>query len=197
MISVINKPHANGNYHHVFKSDDILAVDYPGKKGSCKNRKPGNGVNCYGSEGKHNGKSNKKNFKRNGNFKFKESKVSENANNRCPNSAHSAEKIMGNAHKGKLNALRKKNFVFVFYKADKHHHGAGNYGNHVCDYDNDIIQKNTSVYNKKTVRRVKAGQRKSVNSIKYYKGIKARCQAEILIKGSPEGELSAKLTEEG
>ena len=38
---------------------------------------------------------------------------------------------------------------------------------------------------------------KSVNSIKYYKGGKARCQAENLIKGSPEGELSAKLTEEG
>jgi hypothetical protein len=90
----------------------------------------------------------------NGNFEFEENKVSENAYNGCDNAAHSAEKIVGNAHKGELNALGKKDFVFVFDKSDEHHHGAGNYGNNVRDDNYDVvIQINTSVINyKKTAR---------------------------------------------
>ena len=61
---------------------------------------------------------------------------------------------MGNAHKGELNALGKKNFVFVFDKTDKDHHCAGDDGNYVCDDNYDvIIQADTSTENyKKTVR---------------------------------------------
>jgi hypothetical protein len=41
--------------------------------------------------------------------------------------------------------LGKKDFVFVFDKADEHHHGAGNYGNYICDDNyNVVIQINTS-----------------------------------------------------
>ena len=154
MVSVINEPHANGKDHYVFEFDNVFAVDYPGEKGSCKNRKPGNRVKGNGSEGKNNGKENEENFKRNGNFEFEENKVSKNAYNSCNNAAHSSEKIVGNAHKGELNALGKKNFVFVFDKADEHHHGAGNYGNNVRDDNYDVvIQINTSVINyKKTAR---------------------------------------------
>ena len=139
MHRVINEPHANGKDHYVFKFDNVFAVDDPGEKGSCKDRKPGYGVKGNGSKGKNNGKENEENFKRNGNFESEENKVSKNAYNRCDNAAHSAEKIVGNTHKGELDALGKKDFVFVFDKADEHHHGAGNYGNYVCNYNNDII----------------------------------------------------------
>ena len=154
MVSVINEPHANGKDHYVFKFDNVFAVDYPGEKGSCKNRKPGYRVKGNGSEGKNNGKENEENFKRNGNFESEENKVSKNAYNSCNNAAHSSEKIVGNAHKGELNALGKKNFVFVFDKTDKDHHCAGDDGNYVCDDNYDvIIQADTSTENyKKTVR---------------------------------------------
>ena len=154
MYRIINEPHADGKDHNVFEFYDILAVDYPGEKGSCKDRKPGYGVEGNGSEGKNNGKENEENFKRNGNFESEENKVSKNAYNSCNNAAHSSEKIVGNAHKGELNALGKKDFVFVFDKADEHHHGAGNYGNNVRDDNyNVVIQINTSVINyKKTAR---------------------------------------------
>ena len=139
MISIINEPHANGKDHYDYKFDNVFAVDYPGEKASCKNRKPGYRVKGNGSEGKNNGKENEENFKRNGNFESEENKVSKNAYNRCDNAAHSAEKIVGNTHKGKLDTLGKKDFVFVFDKADEHHHGAGNYGNNVRDDNYDVV----------------------------------------------------------
>ena len=139
MISIINEPHADSKDHYVFKFDDIFAVDHPGEKRSCKYRKPGYGIERNRSEGKSNRKENEENFKRNGNFEFKENKVSKNAYNGCNNAAHSAEKIVGNTHQGELDTLGKKDFVFIFDKADKHHHSAGNYGNYVCNYNNDII----------------------------------------------------------
>ena len=182
MICVINEPHANGENHYVFEFNDILAVDYPGEKGSCKDRKPGNRVKGDGSERKDDGKENEENFKRNGNFEFEENKVSKNAYNSCNNAAHSTEKIVGNTHEGELNALGKKDFVLVFDKADEHHHGAGNYGNYVRDDNYDIvIQFNTSVINyKKTARFFgRTVLKNSVNSIKYYKREKPHCQAEI------------------
>ena len=126
MNRIINEPHADGEDHHVFEFYNVLAVNHPGEKGSCKNRKPGYGVKSNGSERKNDRKNNKNNFEKNGRFALKENKVSENAYNRCDDSAHSAEKIVGNAHEGELNALGGKNFVFVFDKTDKHHHGAGN-----------------------------------------------------------------------
>ncbi len=46
---------------------------------------------------------------------------------------------MRNSHKSELDTLDDKDSVFVFDKTCKNHDGAGNYGNYVCDYNNDII----------------------------------------------------------
>lgn len=126
MNRIINEPHADGEDHHVFEFYNIFAVNYPCEKRSCKNRKPGYWIKSNGSERKNDRKNNKNNFKRNGRFALKENKVTENTYNSCNNSAHTAEKIVGNTHKGELNALGGKDFVFVLDKTDKHHHGAGN-----------------------------------------------------------------------
>ena len=133
MICVIYKPHADGDYHDPFEFDYVLGIDDPGKKRSCKDRKPGYGVKGDCSEGENNGKGNKKKLERNGSFELKENHVSDDAYNSCDNAAHSSEKIMGNTHKGKLYTLRNKDFIFIFDKSDKHHHGAGDNGNYICD----------------------------------------------------------------
>ena len=62
MYRIINEPHADGKDHNVFEFYDILAVDYPGEKGSCKDWEPGDGVKGDGSERKTYGKSNEKKF---------------------------------------------------------------------------------------------------------------------------------------
>lgn len=159
MNGIVNKPHTNGDDHHFFEFDDIFAVDNPGEKRSGKNGQPGYGVKGYCSKRKNNRKNNKKKFKRNRGFAFKENKVSDDAYNRCDNTAHAAKKIVRNSHKSKLHALRRKNFIFVFDKADKHHHGAGNYGNYVGDNNRNIIQNQyLHEINKKLSGFVKAGQ---------------------------------------
>ena len=131
VICVINKPHANGKNHHPFEFDDIFAVNHPGEDGSCKNRKPGNRVKVYRSKGENNGKNDEKDFERYGSFEEEKNKVAQNAYHRCNNSAHAAEKIVRNSHKGELNALCAKDFVFIFDKTDEHHHGAGNDRNYI------------------------------------------------------------------
>ncbi len=141
MICIINKPHEKGEYHHVFKFDDILAVKNPGKKAGCKDREPGYGVEGNSSERKTDGKRDEKELERNSDFEFKKSNVTKNAYNCCNNSAGGAEKIVGSTHKGELDALDGKDFIFVFDKAGEHHYSAGNYGNYVCNNDyNTVIQ---------------------------------------------------------
>ena len=127
MICVINEPETNGEDHHFFKFYDVVAVEDPGEETGCKNRKPCYGIEGNGSERKPYGKSDEKELERDGDFKFKENKVAEDAYDCCNNAAHSSEKIMGNAHKGELDALDNKNFVFAFDKSGKDHYGAGNY----------------------------------------------------------------------
>ena len=161
MIRIINKPHDEGENHHVFELYDILTVKNPGEEAGCKNRKPGYGVERYRSKRKSDGKSDEKKLERNGYFELIENKVPENAYDSCDNAAHSAEKIMGNSHKGELNALDNKDSVLAFDKSGQYHYGAGNYGNYVCDYDYDIvIQFHTSVLITKNCPVKKAGQQK-------------------------------------
>ncbi len=60
VIGVINEPEAESENHYVFEFDNVFTVKNPGEKGSRKYREPGDGVESYGSDGKSDGKSNKK-----------------------------------------------------------------------------------------------------------------------------------------